>query len=365
MEHEAHKVEGYEAMAADMPWREAIVAALQDSGTSMQSAEIAQAIIDERYRVNVGATPAKTVAACLSASINKEKSKSPFIKVDRGMYALRRAKNVPAKDEAMAAEMPWREAIITALQDGDTSMHYAAIAQAIIDKNYRVNVGATPANTVAAYLSASINHEKSKSPFVKVDRGMYALRNAKSVPAKQRVEESDEAEEAAREMGLINAFGMFWDRNRVQWKSSMPRLLGVQQSGSEPVNFTEQAGVYVLYDGSRPIYVGKAIERRMGLRLFDHTRDRLTGRWDRFSWFGVRGVRDDGNLTPLPKAGIAVMSLIATMEALLIEGLEPPQNRRQGEGFNAVEFIQETDPNIANEQRAALLAQLSKGAGLS
>ena len=103
----------------------------------------------------------------------------------------------------------------------------------------------------------------------------------------------------------------------------------------------------------------------MGLRLFDHTRDRLTGRWDRFSWFGVRGVRDDGNLTPLPKAGIAVMSLIATMEALLIEGLEPPQNRRQGEGFNAVEFIQETDPNIANEQRAALLAQLSKGAGLS
>ena len=65
------------------------------------------------------------------------------------------------------------------------------------------------------------------------------------MPAKQRVEESDEAEEAAREMGLINAFGMFWDRDRVQWKSTMPRLLGVQQSGSEPVNFTEQAGVYV------------------------------------------------------------------------------------------------------------------------
>ena len=95
-------------------------------------------------------------------------------------------------------------------------MQTADIAQTIIDNGYRVNVGATPAKTVAAYLSESINKEKSKSPFIKVDRGMYALRNAKSVPAKQRVEESDEAEEAAREMGLIiiNAFGMFWDRNR-------------------------------------------------------------------------------------------------------------------------------------------------------
>jgi len=30
------------------------------------------------------------------------------------------------------------------------------------------------------------------------------------------------------------------------------------------------------------------------------------------------------------------------MEALLIEGLEPPKNRQQGDGYNAVEFIQTT-----------------------
>lgn len=261
------------------------------------------------------------------------------------------------------AEMPWREAMIQALRDNDTPMHYAEIAQAIIDNGYRVNVGATPANTVAANLSASINKE-SRSPFVKVDRGVFALRPTKSVPAKKRVAESDEAEEAAREMGLINAFGMFWSRDRVYWKTNMPHLLGVQQAGSAPVNFTKQAGVYVLYDGSRPIYIGKVTEERMGLRLFDHTRDRLTGRWDRFSWFGVRGVRDNGELTPLPKSGIALVSLIATMEALLIEGLEPPQNRRQGEGFNAVEFIQETDPDIAKEQQKSLVAQLLKNSGL-
>ena len=46
------------------------------------------------------------------------------------------------------ADMPWREAIVKVLQDSGSPMHYAEIAQAISDSGYRVNVGATPANTV-------------------------------------------------------------------------------------------------------------------------------------------------------------------------------------------------------------------------
>lgn len=145
----------------------------------------------------------------------------------------------------------------------------------------------------------------------------------------------------------------------------MPRLLGVQQSGSSPVNFTQQAGVYLLYDGNRVVYVGRVTEPRLGARLWEHTRDRLTGRWDRFSWFGVRGISNRGELSPMPVSGVAVVSLIATMEALLIEGLEPPQNRRQGDGFNAVEFIQETDEDIDSQRKQSLLDEMSKGIGLS
>ena len=48
---------------ADMPWRKAIVKALQDSGEPMRYGEIAQAIIDTGCRVSVGATPAATVSA--------------------------------------------------------------------------------------------------------------------------------------------------------------------------------------------------------------------------------------------------------------------------------------------------------------
>lgn len=257
------------------------------------------------------------------------------------------------------ADMQWKQAIAKVLRDSGEPMHYADIAQAIIDQGYRRNVGATPAATVSANLSESMR-AGSKSQFVKVDRGVYALRGIDRAPRPAPQEESDEAEETSREMGLINAFGMFWSRSQVAWQSRMPRLLGVQQTGSTPVNFTEQAGVYVLYDVHRPIYVGRVTEPRMGLRLFDHTRDRLTSRWDRFSWFGVRGVTGDGTLAPIPTAGIAINTLIATMEALLIEGLEPPQNRRQGDGFNAVEFIQTEDPDFEKKQKQKLLEQISR-----
>lgn len=257
-------------------------------------------------------------------------------------------------------DMPWREAIEKALRESGEPMHYTEIAQWVTNEGYRRHVGATPSNTVAANLSASIN--EPDSPFIRVERGVYTVRNAKQPPDGSGVDEADEAEEAAREMGLINAFGMFWSRDQVNWRASMPHLYGVQQSGSTRVNFTEQAGVYVLYDRNRPIYVGKVTEPRLGRRLLDHTRDRLAGRWDRFSWFGVRRVNEDGQLSPVPNHTIAAETLIATMEALLIEGLEPPQNRRQGEGFFALEFIQEEDPNLAKEREKRVVEQLLKRA---
>ena len=168
----------------------------------------------------------------------------------------------------------------------------------------------------------------------------------------------DPAAGETEEMGLINAFGMFWRRTEVDWRTRTPRLLGVQQSGSQQVDFATQAGVYLLYDGNRVVYVGRVVEPRLATRLWEHTRDRLTGRWDRFSWFGVRSVTTSGVLSPIPSAGIEVRTLIATMEALLIEGLEPPQNRRQGDGFSAVEFLQVPDPALEEQRRRELLVDL-------
>ncbi|WP_225976587.1 MULTISPECIES: hypothetical protein [Corynebacterium] len=50
--------------------------------------------------------------------------------------------------------------------------------------------------------------------------------------------------------------------------------------------------------------------------------------------------------------------LVATMEALLIEGLEPPQNRRRGDGFNAIEFIQTTDQEVKDRRAKEYVLKL-------
>lgn len=48
------------------------------------------------------------------------------------------------------------------------------------------------------------------------------------------------------------------------------------------------------------------------------------------------------------------------MEALLIEGLEPPQNRKRGDGFSAVEFIQAVDPDIEKRRDREVAEKLIK-----
>lgn len=262
-------------------------------------------------------------------------------------------------------DMRWRDAITRVLSESSGPMHYADIAQAIIDNGYRARVGATPAATVAANLSqAPLRNEVTR-----VKLGVYSLRHdsVHSTPVTVDIVDPDpetdpavaESSDTAEEMGLINAFGMFWRRSEVDWSVRDPRLIGVQQSGGQLVDFSSQTGVYLLYDGNRVVYVGRVTEPRLGRRMWEHTRDRLTGRWDRFSWFGVRRVQQDGKLQPPPTSGIEVSTLVATMEALLIEGLEPPQNRRQGDGFNALEFIQARDPEVDKRRKRSLLAELS------
>jgi len=44
----------------------------------------------------------------------------------------------------------------------------------------------------------------------------------------------------------------------------------------------------------------------------------------------------------------------------LIEGLEPPQNRKRGDDFRAVEFLQVEDPDIQKAQIVKLMDELKK-----
>lgn len=253
-------------------------------------------------------------------------------------------------------DLSWRDAIVQVLQGSPEAMHYTEIAEAIAKQELRTEFGATPAASVNSAISTSLQNEQNNSPFVRVDRGRYWLRVlAQNQPAQQQ----PTPPETEDETGLINAFGMYWSRANVLWTPT-PRILGQQQSASTAVDFCNQKGVYLLHDGRAVVYVGRTTDQPLGLRLRQHTVDRLNGRWDRFSWFGVYPVAENGAVATAAGGTYDLSTLIVTMEALLIEGLEPPQNRKRGDDFKAVEFLQVEDPEIQKSQIVKLMDELKK-----
>jgi hypothetical protein len=120
----------------------------------------------------------------------------------------------------------------------------------------------------------------------------------------------------------------------------------MEMLGATPVDFCSQIGIYLLYDGREAIYVGRSTDRPLGRRLYEHTQDRFASRWDRFSWFGIQLVSDEGRLLPSPQSYSADL-IIPSMEAVLIEALEPRQNRKRGDDLSGVEYIQKEDPEIS------------------
>jgi hypothetical protein len=258
------------------------------------------------------------------------------------------------------ADLPWREAVIQVLTEEGTALHYTDIADRIIERGLRTTIGATPWATVNVSITESLKKEGLNSPFARVDRGVYALKSVASTPVASNnlpaADPSDVDTSDVEEARLVHAFGMYWERTAIHW-SSNPKLMGRQQIKASPVDFARQRGVYLLYDGRHVVYVGRVTDRDLGVRLYEHTQDRLRGRWNRFSWFGLLSVTEDGQLRE-SKCALTPDLLAATLEALLVEGLEPPQNRRRGDGFTAVEYLQADDPTVKNLQLIGHLADL-------
>jgi len=259
-------------------------------------------------------------------------------------------------------ELTWRKAIDKVLSSSTTPLHYNEITERIISEGLRKNLGATPAATVNAQISASIKHDGDSSPYLRVSKGTFTMRSQAadaSIIAPKLTPDVAESEENEEQYEIITSFGMFWRKEAIEWNST-PKLLGMQQIGATPVDFYKQLGIYLLYDGREVIYVGRTTERPLGKRLYEHTVDRMSARWNRFSWFGLLPVSEAGNIGELPDSYSAA-KLIPALEAVLIEALEPRQNRKRGDDLAAVEYLQKVDPEIEKKKiKATLDAALNK-----
>jgi len=262
------------------------------------------------------------------------------------------------------AELKWKEAIVKVLEEEKKALHYTEIAELIAERGYRQSLGATPQDTVSANLTIDINLNKEKSIFAKVDKGFYILRKFLDNSSLLLTDEPTLKDKTSRKSNsdkikFINSFGIYWKRELVHWKST-PDLLGIQQIGALEVNFKDQIGVYLLHDSRETIYVGQAIDQPLGQRLRNHTTDRLSGRWDRFSWFGLYPVSDNGSLNnDLQFKNITIQDLGDVLEAILIESIEPRQNRKQGNLFYGIEYLQQEAPEIKKKMKEQIIRELT------
>ena len=252
-------------------------------------------------------------------------------------------------------DLRWDDAIRKVLGDAyPEPLHYADIANKIVEQNLREKVGANPPNQVYALISQS-RKGSNDSPYVKRGKGFFLLRK-KPEDVDQDVDPGEGDDKAP-----AISVGWQWKRNAVVWKSAKPPLCGIwngSKQGRESVDFSEQAGVYLLHDESkRVVYAGRTTSSSKGLgaRLKDHTTDDLGEKWRYFSWFGFKEVDyDQGKLgqqelaDALPE-GLGQGRLVKLMEMILIQALEPSENKksgdmREGEFIIAGKYEQVPDP---------------------
>lgn len=250
----------------------------------------------------------------------------------------------------MPTELTWRKAIEKVLKDSSVAMHYKDITDRIIEDGLRTSLGATPTRTVNAHLTTAIRNDGDNCPFKKAGKGLFIWKQSGVTPTEQNTQDLEEEDEVQHP--IITSFGMFWRRDAVEW-SSTPKLLGVEQIGADAVDFCNQIGIYLLYDGREVIYVGRTTDRPLGKRLYEHTQKRLSTRWDRFSWFGMLPISDSAKLGELPNS-IPSEKLIPAIEAVLIEALEPRQNRKRGDGLPVAEYFQKEDSEIQKRKARQL-----------
>ena len=254
----------------------------------------------------------------------------------------------------MTIGLTWEGAILQVLTEAGEPLSYRDITAEILARELVATVGKTPSATVRNAIYRML--DQSDSPVVRIAPGVFGLPGEVEVPPASSPEdlESALAAEGSTRNLAVAAYGLHWERDKVDWSSG--RILGYDTDPRQPIDFANQQGVYLLHNWQSTVYVGMTTAEENGLSLrlrHHHRRSDWAGKWERFSWFGVRRVDDDGNMVDGPDSAAKSVE-VALMETLLIEVLGPALNRNQGD-YRGNLYRQAIDPNIAKEQALEIL----------
>jgi len=164
---------------------------------------------------------------------------------------------------------------------------------------------------------------------------------------------------------MITHYGLFWSEESVFWgrpknKGELKgrvspktgrRGASTKEERKEHVkDFRDYVGIYCLYIGGELLYVGEAglgTSSTLFKRLKQHRKGPMSGRWDKFSWFGCD--KEEG----LEERRISHLDALAQLEAILISITNPRFNKQSGTFANARQVFQaphdEADGDIADK----------------
>lgn len=279
--------------------------------------------------------------------------------------------------------MQWKYAIMKVLQDHVGLMHYTEIADSVMNQELRDRYGATPANTVNVYLFKNpylfeyLDNDESSGWRLKeivpenelaemkrqfVIRDEILRRKAAALQLDDSQEDTGQEEiigddeqddisedtpsdmeslDAQKKTNFVTSKGIMWKRDACTIDSKGMRLYGIQNTKelTQYIDFTYQVGIYILYMDKNPVYVGQAIKQSLGIRLKQHTVDRLRSSWNRFSWFGIKPIDNNGQLVDLEDQAYSTKALINGLEGVLID-IVGIANLRNGNGMAETPCLQ-------------------------
>lgn len=148
---------------------------------------------------------------------------------------------------------------------------------------------------------------------------------------------------------LIRNYGIFWERKyfergKVGRGARLGKIRGyVGAKKSKYVDFREQTGIYALYDSLfNLVYVGQIGKRGLYNRLVEHEEDHLSPRWEYFSWFGLRYVKKNGELSiKAVSTNVKIANALNHLEAVSVAIAEPKLNLQRGRfGDKCKQYLQ-------------------------
>jgi hypothetical protein len=167
----------------------------------------------------------------------------------------------------------------------------------------------------------------------------------------------------------ILCLGAQWRASDVYWsvaaKNGQLRGVNSRRLTSYDANFALQTGIYILFADYKPVYVGQANGSLFSRLQMHYRNDDLAGRWETFTWLGMRKVLkgfDPKLSNNASKFSINRKQLLDHLEAAMIHAFEPPMNGQEGRfGKAVIRYKQVRDPRLGPSDRGLLESVASKG----